>query len=536
MDSRHSAQPVPMKDDPPAARSLRRLAYTWQQLPRYRRAIELALAAAIGMLALTLFVYYTNSVSLWYDEIFSLSLSSLPLSVFAKVHQANMLLYYVLLHNWLNLTGALGIVPSPLVARLPSIVTMAAAAIVTFLFGSRFWSMAVGAIGSVLFILNALILEQAQQARGYALQLLLICLAWYALLLALKNPSEKRWWVVYAGMNILAMYSQLITVFMVVAQVLVVLVLMLPPIARRAEDLPKLIELGWRAYLRPGSIALISIIAASVPLALDARTHHGDISWVPIATLDALLRFWLAQTLNGLTAIALLITTVLGIVLGVTTRRGLPILLIAWGVVPIAMQYLLSQPTPNLHFFYPRYLIASLPALMLLAAIGLTQLRPKWGASFMILLLLALMIQVPGNYYPYSEVQPFRETTNWMEARYKTGDGVICRPDSKLCGIPIAYYLAHIYTGPETMPSDFPGIYVWSTFRSTPTDAAALTSYLASHEHIFVFTVAPIGGDPHLITDSVPNTLVAAGYKLTASYRPATKGDLGDVQVDEYSR
>jgi hypothetical protein len=253
--------------------------------------------------------------------------------------------------------------------------------------------------------------------------------------------------------------------------------------------------------------------------------------------LDAFLRFVLIQTANGLiTALALLIAVVLGIVLGLTTRRGLPMILIAWGVAPIAMQYVLSQPTPDLHLFYPRYLIASLPALMLLAAIGLTQLRPAWGASFMILLLLALMIQVPGNYYRYSEVQPFLETTNWMEARFKTGDGVICRPDTKLCGIPIAYYLGHLYTGPETMPSEFPGNYVWSTYRSTSTDATALTSYLATREHVFVFTVAPIGGDPRSIGDSVPNTLAASGYKLIASYRPATTGDLGDVQVDEYSR
>ena len=244
----------------------------------------------------------------------------------------------------------------------------------------------------------------------------------------------------------------------------------------------------------------------------------------------------LAQTKNGLTALALLAAVVLDLALGIITRRGLPILLSLWGIVPITIQYLLSQSTPDLHLFYPRYLIASLPALMLLAAIGLTELRPIWGASLLILALFALMIEIPGNYYRYSEVQPFLETTNWMEARFNTGDGIICRPDNNLCGVPIGYYLGHLYTGPETMPAEFPGIYVWSTFHSTSTQGATLTSYLQSHTHIFVFTVAPIGGDPHSIKDSVPDTLAASGYRLIASYRPATKGDLGDVEVDEYGK
>ena len=507
----------------------------WQAL-RSHEALIVAASIAVGLLALLLFINNADQVSLWGDETYSLAYASLPLSVFASVHETNMLLYYLLLHSWLNITGLLGILPFPLVARLPSIVAMVFAAVVISLLGSRFWNLTAGAMGGVFFVLNALILQQAQQARGYALLMLLTCLAWYALLSALKDPANNRWWIAYTLMSVFAIYTQILAVFMVVAQVLTVLILLLPPVARRAEDFPLLSAQGWRVYRRPGSTSLAVIVAAFVPLAYDSIQHHGDISWVPTATPSALWAFVMAQTNDVLAAVAFIAAIALGGLLGLSVRRGFPIILLMWGIIPIAIQYVLSQPTLNLHFFYPRYLITSLPALALLAALGVTGLRPKWGAIALTLALLVLFIQIPGSYYPYSEVQPFMETTQWMEARYKTGDGIICRPATNNCGVPIGYHLRHLYTGSQQMPVVFPGDYVWDAYRSTPTDPEALTPYLASRQRVFVFTVAPIGGDPNTVQDDVPATLEAAGFKLIATYRPADQGARGDVEVAEYDR
>jgi hypothetical protein len=117
------------------------------------------------------------------------------------------------------------------------------------------------------------------------------------------------------------------------------------------------------------------------------------------------------------------------------------------------------------------------------------------------------------------------------------GAGVICRPDSSECGIPIGYYLHHLYSGPQRMPATFPGNYIWGTFKSSPTTSQTPRAYLPGRARVFVFTVGPIGGDPTTIVDTVPAMLSSAGFKPIAQFPPPGRvGHNGDAVVTEYSR
>ncbi len=529
-------QTVPMQNENLAGRIRSRLLLFWQSLLQRPWILETGASVIVGAVAFGLFSYNAN-VSLWFDETYSLGLSSLPFSVFLKDQQSNMFLYYIMLDGWLKITGALGIIPSPLVARIPSIVAMALVVVTTLWIGSRFWNLIAGIVASLLLAVNALIMQEAQQTRSYALQLLFVCLAWLMLLQALREPMIKRWWILYTIVTVFAIYSQLISVFIVTAQVITFVLFLFPPIAKRIEDFPAIVEHGWRAIAVPGGVSLGAIVLASVPVTLDAIGHHGDNSWVPIATPASLWDFFQVQVaLNSLESLSLLVTIALGILLGFRMKRGLPLALVVWGVFPIMGQYFTTQPFLDLHFFFPRYLISALPALAILAAIGVESLRPYWGAVIVMGAFLLLMAQTVPNFYGYTEVQPFSEVTGWMESHYQTGDGIICRPDSNLCGIPVGYYLEHAYNGTQQMPPTFPGIYDWGTLQATPTDNATLKTYMKQHARIFVFTVGPIGGNPNTIKDNVPQALLSAGYKLVGTYRPARKGDRGDVEVQEYSR
>jgi uncharacterized membrane protein len=364
-------------------------------------AIELGACSVLGVFALWLFQYRVQDLSLWYDETFSVSLAHQPWSIFLQAHEANMVLYTVLLHFWLGFLSVLGASPSPLVTRLPSILAMAIASVVVLLIGSRLWDLATGIVAGLLFVLNGIILTQAQTARGYALQTLFVCLSWCALFLALKEPASKRWWILYGVVTTLAIYIDLLSIFELAAQVIGIAVVLVPPILKRAEDFPALSSVTWRSVALRGGVAVVSTGVACIPLALDARIHHGNNSWVPIATPAAIGSFIMSQTANHIVpAIGLVFAGILGVILGLSVRRTLPVLLISWVLVPFAGQYLLTQPYLDMHLFFPKYLIATLPAFSLLAAIGLTGLRPYWVAICVTLLLLWQMIATPISYYP----------------------------------------------------------------------------------------------------------------------------------------
>jgi mannosyltransferase len=59
-------------------------------------------------------------------------------------------------------------------------------------------------------LLNDLQLTYAQQTRAYSMQLLLLCIAWYALFAVITVEShQKRWWICYVGAMTLAVYAHL---------------------------------------------------------------------------------------------------------------------------------------------------------------------------------------------------------------------------------------------------------------------------------------------------------------------------------------
>jgi len=488
--------------------------------------------------SLTLFAYRAGATSLWYDETASLARANLSWPLFWQRHETNMLLYEVLLHFWLAATGMVGIHQSALVARLPSILAMALTSIVIVLIGSRYWSTVTGLVAGLIFASDGIILGLSQQARGYAFELLFSCLAWCTVLLILRRPEQTRWWVLYAVATVLAIYTDVISVFDVAAQVAAVGLLFIPQVARRTEDLEVPQGRVLRTFLIPGAATLSGIFVACAYLAYDGISRSSNLSWVPVATPSSLWKFFYDQAEHHTVAAAALLAAVaLGLVLGLRSRRGLSIVLLPWAIIPVFGPYLLTQPHLDFHFFYPRYLSAGVPALALLAAIGVTGIRLKALALVASGALLALLALTLSTYYSlYAEHQPLAEVTAWMEHRYAVGDGFICRPDNSVCGVPIGYYLEHLYPGPHYMPTYFPGLYDWALSMSRSSSDATLKSYLPRQKDVFVFTVGPIGGDPDTVVDNVPGFLTHFGEKLEATYRPAGTGDKGDVEVQEYAR
>ena len=92
-------------------------------LERLRRSQNVVIGGVLFLAALGFNLYRLGTPSIWFDEAFSVELAHQPLPLLWHILfgvEPNMELYYLFLHFWLQLTGALGLIPTEFVVRLPS--------------------------------------------------------------------------------------------------------------------------------------------------------------------------------------------------------------------------------------------------------------------------------------------------------------------------------------------------------------------------------------------------------------------------------
>jgi hypothetical protein len=461
--------------------------------------LDWAIGLGLAGVALALDLFRLGSTSLFADEVFSVQLVNNPWPVFWNYlweHEPNMMLYHLVLRGWLWFTSHLGLAPHELVVRAPSVLFAVLAVIVLFALGRRFWGRTVGAIGAALYLVNHVQLSVVREARSYPLQMLLICVAWYALLLALSTDRHRRrWWAGYAIAMTLGLYAHLFSVLVLVSQVMAVAVL-------------ALIRNDWRDRARRSlgaaaiSVAAVSLaVAPMVPVAL----LHGSTNWwVPPANLVAFGRFlWNVSghvvvyglLLGATLAVALILT----VAANVRSRRrssphpalprergrelsgGPTVALFCWLIVPIVLAYAATQPRLNLHLFVWGYLVVVVPPLCILAGIGVTVLpwrraRPVLALGLIGSALVALPIHysLPG--------QDYSTAIRWIEQHYQAGDGLVCTSWS--CPLALDYYL-RADGGPTQLTADSPGSWSWQEHQVRPPDPQEVADYAAAHRRVF---------------------------------------------------
>jgi 4-amino-4-deoxy-L-arabinose transferase-like glycosyltransferase len=150
------------------------------------------LPSAIVALGLGLRLYHLGHQSVWYDEIFSISVSSRPLKEMAQNLIKDFVqppLHYYLLHFWFKLVG-FGTYQS----RLLSVVfgTLAIAAgyfLANYLFDRR-----AASIAALLLAVSQLGVMYSQEARPYAQLLFLLPCCSYLFLIAIRTSRAGPWW------------------------------------------------------------------------------------------------------------------------------------------------------------------------------------------------------------------------------------------------------------------------------------------------------------------------------------------------------
>jgi mannosyltransferase len=333
--------------------------------------------------------------ALWSDELMTWGMATAPWAqMFGVLKWVDITIapYYVLIHLWVGVAGT-----SDLALRLPSILAMAGAAGLVGALGARLSTRRVGLYAGLLFAVLPNVTRYAQEARAYALTTFVAVLATWLFVLTMAKPA---WWRYVLYVLSVALLGALhpVAVLLILAHAWITF-----------------------AYHRRQIIAFTVSVAVGVApaayLLYRGNTQKAQVAWIPPPTPAAMLHF--PADLVGLGTI--------GVALGALALFSLPIrrtaaLCTAWAVLPLLGLLAAAQVTP---IFLPRYLLFTMPAWALLAAMALARVPRVVGILALVgVAALSLPAQLAVR-APDGHGEATTQLVQTLIANERAGDAVI---------------------------------------------------------------------------------------------------------------
>src|SRR5579884_3815357 len=154
-----------------------------------RVAVWLALTS-ITALGAALQLHAITAKSFWLDEGSSITMARLNWFNFLRIlwrREMNMVLYYLLLREWLHLGDSVAWI------RGLSVIFAVAAIPAIFLLGRKMLGTSFGLISALLLSVNAFQVRYAQEARSYSLLVLLLIISSHFLVSELEGGRRRDW-------------------------------------------------------------------------------------------------------------------------------------------------------------------------------------------------------------------------------------------------------------------------------------------------------------------------------------------------------
>lgn len=347
-----------------------------------------ATMAVLGLAGIT-------GAPLWTDELATWGMATSSWGeMFAVLRWVDLIIgpYYTLVHAWADLVGT-----SDLALRLPSVIAMTGAAALVGALGARLATTRVGLIAGMIFAVLPSSSRFAQEARTYALTTFAAVLATYLLVGALQRPNLLRHLGYCVAVGLLGMLHP-IALLLLVAHGWVVFA----QYRRRT--------VGWLAAAFVGALP-------ALPLLWLGNRQKSQVSWIPEATGQTLVE--LPKELVGVAAVGILL---LALSLFSLPLRRPTALYTAWAVLPLLGLFAASQVTP---LFLARYLLFTVPAWALLAAVALGRAHTAWTIVGVV---AVGALAVPGHLAvraPDGHGEATRALADTLAAQSRPGDGVV---------------------------------------------------------------------------------------------------------------
>ena len=389
---------------------------------RLRPTRDRLIVGAAMLVLLILSVHQIKAKAFWYDEAVSLANVRLPFDRFvANIagDEVNGALYWILLAFW-RLLGE-----GEARVRFLSVLCVVATVPLLYVIGRRHVGSAGALAGCVLFAVDPFVIEYAQEARMYALAMLVSSAAVLSWSFATET-DRRRWWVAYAVLATASLYTHFFCGFVVLGMGITWL-------------------LGLVPRTRRSVIAQAAIVLAGVPLALFVLgTGAGRLSWIePLGETG--VSAVLGKFGAGQVALAALLY---GCAIAAIPARGAAQVervapVVAWWLTPLVAGLMLSMSTSLL---VPRYFIVSLPPMMLLAGAGAVRIggllgRRRWGlpiATAIVSVAILLGLGPLGDWYGQTRTG-WRDAAAWVSRTAQPGDRIAYHLERGQ--IPFANYL-----------------------------------------------------------------------------------------------
>jgi len=393
--------------------------------------VELALGAILGSL-------FLDTHGLFLDESVSATLATAPWHVFANVvthREANMALYYLVLRGWVVFGH------SEIALRSLSVMIAVGSLWVVIVLARRLFGPRAALLAGLLFAVNPLFVQFAQDARGYSMALLFVSASCYFFVRGVQHddPAPRFCWTAFTVVTALAAYCNFWAALVPVGQALSLA--FLPPG-----------RIPWRRIVSSAA----ALVVLLVPLGLLIKsTDSAGVNWASGSSAGRLfthIRSSVPHVVLDLAALVAVVVVVGGIVLarrrpqiGALFEREWSLFFTAcWLAVPVGAVVLLSLVDKPLLVI--RYLMVSLPAAVLLAAVAVDRLwstaRRSGRVMAGVLLVLLVGASAVGVAQWYSKGGPddFRPAVAFIADRAHPGDGMmIFAPYQR---IPVEWYMA----------------------------------------------------------------------------------------------
>lgn len=356
---------------------------------------------------------HLGAKSLWLDEGATVALARASWRHFAWVwwhgEASLQTIYFLLMRGW----GHLGLSEAWL--RLPSALFGIASIPLLYVVARKFAVRSAALAAAALLTFSPAHVFYSQEARSYALAILLVLLATYFFVLAVEHDRTRDWalWTIF---GIASFYTHDFTALVLVAQA--------------ASLFFKTPPAPWRRMLICSSIILLAAIPG-LTYVLRASPENLYFVWMPRATPKQIWHLAMFLGGSGVKVALALVLWIAGTVAIFRNRRAgerdrfwRGMLVLLWMVLPAAILGLVSLREP---LFLQRYMVFSLPAAVLLAALGMASL-PKWklGQVLVIALCAASLPSIAKQYREPRE--DWRGAGNAVLTAAAPGDAVVFFP------------------------------------------------------------------------------------------------------------
>jgi mannosyltransferase len=371
----------------------------------------MAALAAVLLLGAAIRFHQLDHESLWTDEVLSVELARRPWPALlaATAEDGHPPLYVALLRVWTRVLGE-----SESAVRSLSAVIGVATLAAFFALAFRLLSRRAALIATLLLACAPYHVYYSQEARNYALLLLLTVLSYLGLVAWDERPTPARA-VAYVAATVLLLYTHVFGFFVWAAQLIWIAIR-----ARERGD--------WRARLLPpiaiGVLVLPWIAAPWTALLLRQTSTHTTSLRLNRPTVWSLFTSAYQFAGSPLNAVILLPAAALEVHHSLATReaRTRMALLLLWAALPQLIPFVISQVAVPIYI--TRATIVTLPVLYLLAAARLARLDGRWqGALVSVAVLGSLGFQ--ALYFQGRAKEQWREVASAVDARARPGDVVL---------------------------------------------------------------------------------------------------------------